>query len=166
MIFSLPGAGHFFRGVGDVPRRKKLALLDVDHAAGAPGGDEQVGLARKKRRNLEDVADLGGRSDVRDLVNVGQDRQAGALLDVRQDAKALRQARAAVGRHRRAVGLVVGRLEDQRHAELGRSGGKELGHHGRVRLAFDHARSRDQDQRRAPADGDLADFEAARWVHS
>ena len=41
--------------------REELTLLDVDDAAGLRGGDEQVGLAREKRRNLEHVRDFSRR---------------------------------------------------------------------------------------------------------
>ena len=56
----------------------------IDHAAGARGGFEQVGLTRQERRNLQDVGDLGDRRGVRGLVDVGQDGDAGSLADARR----------------------------------------------------------------------------------
>ena len=110
--FFVSGAGDFFRGVADFPGREKLALLDVDDAAGAAGGDEQVGLAGEKRGNLQDVADFGGGADLRNIVNVGENRQAGALFYVGQDAQAFFESRAAEGGDRGAIGFVVGGFEN------------------------------------------------------
>ena len=66
------------RDLGDrvphVAGREELALLDVDDAAGARRGDEQIGLPREERRNLQHVGDFGRRRRVRRLVDVGQDR--------------------------------------------------------------------------------------------
>ena len=56
--------------------REELPLLDVDDPAGARRGDEQIGLPREERGNLQHVGDLGGRRGVRRLVDVGQDRHA------------------------------------------------------------------------------------------
>src|SRR5271165_3358540 len=51
----VPCGGDFVRGVAYIVGRYELALLDVNRAAGAPGGDEQVGLAAEERRDLEDI---------------------------------------------------------------------------------------------------------------
>ena len=39
-------------------------------------GDEQIGLAREERGNLQDVGDLGGAARPGRLVDVGEDRQS------------------------------------------------------------------------------------------
>ena len=70
----------------DVVRRHELALLDVDDAAGAAGGQQQVGLAAEERRDLQDVGHLGGRLGLRRLVDVGEDGKAFGL-DAGQDAQ-------------------------------------------------------------------------------
>ena len=54
----VPGALHFLHGVGHFPRRKKLSLFQIHHAPRLPRGHQQIGLPRKKRRNLQHVADL------------------------------------------------------------------------------------------------------------
>ena len=54
---------------------------------------------------------------LRRLVDVGQDRHAERGLDGRQDAQPFVEARAAERAPGRAVGLVEGGLEDERHAE-------------------------------------------------
>ena len=38
--------------------REELSLLDVDDASGLRGGDEQIGLPREERRDLQHVGDL------------------------------------------------------------------------------------------------------------
>ena len=59
--------------------REELSLLDVDDPPGARRGDDQIGLPREKRRNLEDVGDLGGGRGMRRLVDVGEDRRRRAF---------------------------------------------------------------------------------------
>ena len=79
-ILSIAGGGDLLRGVADVVRRHELALLDVDDAAGAAGRDQQIGLAAKKRRDLQDVRDLGCRLRLRGLVDIGEDRDSRAAF--------------------------------------------------------------------------------------
>ena len=69
------GAGDFFDGVGHFPRGEKLAFLEVDGAAGAAGSKKKVRLTGKECGDLQDVADFGGGTDVRDFVDVGEDGQ-------------------------------------------------------------------------------------------
>ena len=124
--------------------RQELALLHVDRLCRClRRRDEQVGLAAEKRRNLQDVDDLRRRRRVRRLVNVGQHRQPGARLDLGERREARVETRTAKRRQRRAIGLVVRRLEDQRHirARAAISRSCERGLDG-VRLALDHARAR------------------------
>ena len=59
MTRGLPAGGDLLDRVPHVERREELSLLDVDDAPGAGRGDEQVGLPRQERRNLQDVGDLG-----------------------------------------------------------------------------------------------------------
>ena len=69
-------------------RRQELALLDVDGLARPGRGDQEIGLARQERRNLQDVHDVGDAIRLRGLVNVGEDRQTRARLHVGQRAQA------------------------------------------------------------------------------
>ena len=66
--------------VAHVVGREELTLLDVDGAAGPRGGHDQVGLPAEERRNLEDVGDLGDRSGLGRLVNVGENRRRRSAL--------------------------------------------------------------------------------------
>src|SRR5271157_5275770 len=54
------GGADLFDRVRHVPGRDELAFLDVDGAAGAAGGDEQVSLAAEEGRDLQDVDGFGG----------------------------------------------------------------------------------------------------------
>ena len=46
---------NFLRRMVDVVRRDELPLLHIDNAPGAPGFEEQIGLAAKERRDLNDI---------------------------------------------------------------------------------------------------------------
>ena len=70
------GRAHLVDRVPHVERRQELALLEVDDPAGLRGRDDEVGLPREERRNLQDVGDLGGLRRLPGLVDVGQDRHA------------------------------------------------------------------------------------------
>ena len=61
-----------------------------------------------------------------------------------EDAQTFLQSRAAIGRDRGAVGLVVGSFENVGHAQIGGDCAQTLGHAHRVSFAFDHARPGDQ----------------------
>ena len=58
---GIAGGDHLFHGVPDIVRRHELALLDVDDAAGAPGGHQQVRLAAQEGGDLQDIGHFGGR---------------------------------------------------------------------------------------------------------
>ena len=58
---GLPAVDDLRDRVPHVVGREELALLDVDDAAGSRRGDEQIGLPREERGNLQHVGDLGGR---------------------------------------------------------------------------------------------------------
>ena len=97
------GRSDFLDRMPDVGRRQELSLLEIDHAAGARGGFEQVGLTRQKRRNLKHVGDLGDRRRMRGLVDVGEDGDARSLAHAREDPQALFEPRAAERSSGRAV---------------------------------------------------------------
>ena len=146
----LPARGDLGDRVAHVVGREELALLDVDDPVGARRRFEQVRLPREERRNLQDVGDLGDRRRVRGLVDVGQDRDAGALAHAREDAQALVEARAAERSSRRPVGLVVRGLEDVRDAGAAGDVADRDREVDRVRLALDDAGAGDEQQRTAP----------------
>ena len=110
------GLAHLGDGMPHVERREELTLLDVHDAPGGGRGGEEVGLPRQKRRNLEDVDDLGHRRGLRRVVDVGQDRDAEVGLDPREHPQPLGEAGTAERVNRGPVGLVERGLEDVRDA--------------------------------------------------
>ncbi len=58
---AVAGGSHLIRRVMDIVRRHELALFDIDDLAGAAGFEQQIGLAAKECRDLQDVDRLGGR---------------------------------------------------------------------------------------------------------
>jgi hypothetical protein len=119
--------------------RNKLAFLDVHGAASAPGGDEEIGLAAQKSRDLQHVHRLGGGLGLRRFMDVGEDRIS-ILPEIREDSQTFLESRSAIGGHAAAIGLIERSFEDKRpgdFADLGR----EKAH---VLLAFDHAGTGDQ----------------------
>src|SRR4030095_3727390 len=95
-------------------------------------------------------------------MDVGEHRDADLVAALLQDAQAFHQPRATVALDRRAVGLVVGRLVDERHLVVGGDAGQPRGGHERVLLVLDGARTADQRQGRAAADRDAADPDCSR----
>ena len=60
--FVVAGGGDLLGGVLDIVRRDELALLDIHDAAGAAGGDQQIGLAAEECRDLQNVDGLRRRA--------------------------------------------------------------------------------------------------------
>ena len=104
---------EFLHHVGHLRGRQKLRFLDVDHRAGLRHGPHQIGLTGQKRRQLNNVTDLGRRRRLLGGVHVGHHRHAEALFERAQYGQAVVQARAAKRMNGRAVGFVEGRLEHQ-----------------------------------------------------
>ena len=77
-------------------------------------GLDEIGLPAEEGRRLQHIDHRGHRSDLVLGMHVGQHRHADLLPDLGQDAQALVHAQAAEGLAGTAVGLVVGRLEDDR----------------------------------------------------
>ena len=165
-ISIVAGLRYFLHGVGHFPRRKKLSLFQVHHAARFSGSHKQVRLPRKKRGNLQDVGDFGHGRRLRRFMNVRQDRNPEALLDFFQDAQTFRKPRASIRLFRRAIGLVIGSLENKRHLGVSGDFREPLGHHQRVLFAFNDARSGNQEQRLVAADADASNRDFPRHLHS
>ena len=113
----LPGRGDLRDRVAHVGRREELSLLDVDDACRcAPPRrcrsvwrDRNAGICRTSATSATGAACAGSWMSVR----IGTPAR---VAHARQDAQALVEARAAKRVRRRAVRLVVRRLEDVRHA--------------------------------------------------
>lgn len=152
------GGADFFDGVRHVRGRDELAFLDVDGSAGFSGGDEQVGLAAEKGRDLKDVYGFGGDFALGGLVHIGQHGEAGFAGEAGKNACALKEAGAAKAFDAGAVGFVVACFEDVRDAEVGGDALDGVGHGAHVRLALDDAGAGDQEEA-TRSNLDRADFE-------
>ncbi len=102
---------HFVRG-------QKLRLFDVDRRTGFRHCYDEIGLARQKGRQLDDVGDFRRRRCLPRLVHVGDDGHVMAGLDISQDLQAFFQPRPAVRVDRTAVRFIKTGLEHIRHAQL------------------------------------------------
>ena len=111
--------------------------------------------------NLQHVGDLGDRRRVRGSwmsVRIGTPAR---LAHAREDAQPLVEARAAERSPRRAVGLVVRGLEDERDAGAARDVADRERQVDRVRLALDDAGPGDEQQRSAAAHREPGKLESA-----
>ena len=84
----------FFHRVFHVPRRDELALLDIHCAFAHSCGNDQVGLAAEKCRNLQHICDLRDLGDVRGFVHVGEHRNVYFIFNFLQNAQPFNQPRA------------------------------------------------------------------------
>ena len=64
-----------FHGMPHIPRRNKLALLDVNRAPAQGRRHNQVSLAAEKCRNLQYVSDFRHLNEVRGFMHIGQNGQ-------------------------------------------------------------------------------------------
>src|SRR5690606_23831669 len=99
---------------------------------------------------------------LRRIVHVGQHRQAEILAYAGENFEPRVDADAAGPAERRAVGLVVGRLEDETDAGLVRDLRERPRHTDGVIAGLDLARPRDQDERAVVAEGDVPDRDGPR----
>src|SRR5690606_4207624 len=124
-----------------------LPLLQVDRLPAARDGGDEVRLPAEQRRSLQNVDDLRDLVERRVLVDVGQHRNADLALDPLEDPQPCGEPRPAEAVDRRAVRLVERRLEDERHPEPAGNRREPLGRMQHERLAFDHARTGDDEKR-------------------
>ena len=115
------------RAIFHILRREKLPFFDIHDFAGFRGGDQQIGLAAQKRRNLQHVRHV---RDLRGLfrrMNIGDNRHVELPLNLGQDAQAALDSDAAIRRRRTAVGFIERGFENVRHAERRRNGFEAFG---------------------------------------
>ena len=142
--------------VGHVFGRQELPFLYVDDPAGLGAGDQQVGLPAQECGDLQHVQGLCRPFGLGRLVDVGDQRQPERRLDLGQDLEPFVHARSAKGRVGGPVRLVVARLEDQRHAELGADLLQDARDRQGPLAALDDAGPRQQEERMPLAHVDLA----------
>ena len=105
-----------------------LPLLHVDRFPGAARGDQQVGLAAEKRRDLEGIGHLGHGGGLLRLVDVGKHRQAARGPGPLERAQSFLHAGPTTRPEPGAVGLIEAGLETDRDAEIALEAGQRLGH--------------------------------------
>ena len=74
-------AGDFHDHVLHIPGREELPLLDVDGLARIGGGDQQIGLTRQERRDLQHVDCLRHARALFGVVHVGEHRNFQRVAD-------------------------------------------------------------------------------------
>ena len=140
----------------DVPGGQELTLLHVDRRAGLARGEQEIGLATEKGRDLENVDGLGRRCALFVLVNVGQDRTTEFIADLRQDRQALLDPGAAPTLEAGAVGLVETRLEDKWNSQGCGHISQRPRQHPRVFQRLELAGTRYQGEGPVIPEGDIA----------
>ena len=88
------------RRIRHVPRCEELTFFDVYHSARRPGGQQQIRLAAKKCRNLQDITDFGSFGAMICLMDVGQNGTAELVLDLGKVFKAELDAQPALAGQR------------------------------------------------------------------
>ena len=149
--------GNLLDGMLHIPGRNKLAFFYIDGAPRFARGQQQIGLAAQKGRDLQHIGSFCSNFALRRLVHIGQHRQSGRFSQPPQNGGAFFQARSAKAGHRGAVGLVIRGLEDIGDAEIGGNALDGVRHFAHMRFAFDHTRTGNKKQL-SRADMDAAYF--------
>ena len=77
------GFFNFFDYVFHIPRSKELAFFYINRPAGFARLVNKVGLAAQKGRNLQNICHFGSRLNLIGFVDIGNDRHAQILLNLR-----------------------------------------------------------------------------------
>ena len=138
--------------VAHIVRREELPLLHVDDRPRLCRRVQQIGLAREKGGDLEDVHNLRRRLRLTRLMNIGHNGNSELLLDLPQHLEPLREPRPAKAVIRRAICLVKGGLEHVGDAEPIRDLFDAASDHERAFQPLQDAWPREKDERLAAAD--------------
>ena len=130
----------------DIVRREKLSLLDVHGSATGRRCQQEIGLAAKKSRDLEDIDYFGGCFDLAGIMDVGQDGTSKPLFDLSENFKTLGKSWPAERFAAGSVGLVKGGFENKWDAEIGGEFDEMLGNGKSKRLRFQDTRSGNQEK--------------------
>lgn len=128
---------HFRRG-------KELTLFEIYNLSGPDSRSNEIGLAAKECRDLENVHDTAGGGGLGFRMDVGQDWNAGIRPDFGEDGQALLNTWSAKRLGRRPIGLVETGFEYESDSELSADVFKRGGNKQTKLLAFDHTRSRNE----------------------
>ena len=111
----------FLQDMGGIPGGKELPLLDIHGPRLAGDFDDEIGLPAEKGRNLQDIEDPGGRFDLLEAMDVGENGDIELLPDLLENLEPPDQTGPPVGIPGGPVRLVVGGLEDERDLRVSRS---------------------------------------------
>src|SRR5690606_10491071 len=109
---------NFGKNILHVPRRQKLSLLDIHDTSGLCGSNQQIGLAAKKCRDLQDIDHRSNFGTLLFSVDIRQHRKAELLLEIGEYFHCLFEADSTLGLQGCAIGLVEAGLVDETNAEL------------------------------------------------
>src|ERR1041384_4941825 len=152
----IPGRRHFCGLVAHVLRSHELPLLDVYRLSGAAGRPQEVGLPAEERGNLEDVGNFSGCCSLLHGMNIGENRDAELLPDFGENRQGFTVLDPGEGGSARPVRLLVRCLENEGGPEFSGDALNALGSPERLFTSFDDAWTRDEDDREAAADFNLA----------
>ena len=107
---------------------------------------DEIGLAGEKGRRLQHVDHLGDRRDLRNVVDIGQDRHAELVAHLLEDAQPFVHARPAKAFVDERLALSKLDLKMSRMPSLSAMRFNRLGCAHLQLFAFDHARAGDQEQ--------------------
>ena len=147
----IAGGFHFRDGVLGISRREELAFLDVDATFGARGSLNQIGLPTEKCRDLQHIANFSNGPALRNIVNVGEHRNAEGAFDFGERGKTTFQTGTAKAVAGGAVGFVETGFENKRQTEVSANADEHFGGAERQDFVFDDARPGDDEQRCAGA---------------
>ncbi len=151
-----------FRDLGKnilhVPRRQKLALLDVHDASSLCRSDQQIGLTAEERRNLQDINHGSNFGTLLFRMDIGQHWKTELFLEIGEDFHCLFETDTALGLQGGTIGLVEARLVDQANPELVGHFLETASHIESVFTRFHLARACDQSKRRAVGESNVSDF--------
>lgn len=139
--------------------RHELAFFDVHGLSCPAGGDQQVRLSAKERRDLDRIENLAGRFCLCGAVNVRGDGQVELAPHLGKNIESQVDARTAKTGDARSVRLVVAGFENEWDGELLSDVFDRLGQFQRVVAPFDDAGAGDDRQRRAAADPYVSDVD-------
>ena len=134
-----------------VLRRHKLPFFDVNRLARFRGGGEKIRLARKERRNLEQIDDFRDRRRLRRFVNIGRDRKPGFFANLGEEFEPFVEPESAKRLNAGAVRFVERTFEDE--LERNAVGGEGVDDFAKARrdlrrrFAFENAGAGDQKER-------------------
>lgn len=144
------GKSQFFRDIFYIPRRKELTFFDIHRPAGGTGCGDEIGLAAQEGRNLEHIEKLACDFDFAGGMDVGCHRHSQIGTDFCEQLASVMDPQTSEGMGRRAIGFVVGSLENEADAFAIADGFEFPGHPAREGRALNDTGAKDEEEFAAP----------------